>query len=66
MTYEELPDEWKKWLALSPIERFCEGEKKLADYIAKGGSLDPDYDPSCPFYVAEDWPPGGPFGPRTS
>ena len=62
MTYEQLPDEWKDWLDLTPIQRFHESEKIFANYLAMGGSLDPDPDPSCPFYVPEDWLPGGPFG----
>ena len=34
MTYEELPDEWKEWLDLTPIERFRESEKIFANYLA--------------------------------
>ena len=49
MTYEQLPDEWKEWLDLTPLERFRESEKIFAQYLAMGGSLDPDPDPTSPF-----------------
>jgi hypothetical protein len=47
--YEDLPDEWKEWLDLSPIERFRRSEELFAQYLAMGGSLDPDPDPTSPF-----------------
>ena len=62
MTYEELPDEWKDWLALSPIERFRQSEKLFAQYLAMGGSLDPDPDPTSPFYDAEASGAGAAYG----
>ena len=62
MTFEEMPDEWQEWLALTPIERFRQSEKLFAQYLAMGGSLDPDPDPTSPFYHPDDWSPGGPFG----
>ena len=49
MTYEQLPDEWKEWLDLSPLERFRRSEEIFAQYLAMGGSLDPDPDPTSPF-----------------
>ncbi|MEQ1859177.1 MAG: hypothetical protein ABMA13_04515 [Chthoniobacteraceae bacterium] len=57
MTYEQLPDEWKDWLNLTPIERFRESEKIFAQYLAMGGTLDPDPDPTSPFYAPEEWRP---------
>lgn len=57
MTYDEMPDEWKEWVALTPLERFAQGEQLLVEYIAQGGSLDPDPDPSSPFDVPEAWRP---------
>jgi hypothetical protein len=62
MTYEELPDEWKEWLALTPMERFRESEKLFAQYLAMGGSLDPDPDPTSPFYDPSEWRPGAAHG----
>jgi hypothetical protein len=53
MTYEEMPDEWKEWLELTPIQRFRESEKLFAQYVSMGGSLDPDPDPTSPFYAEE-------------
>ena len=58
MTYEQLPDEWKEWLDLTPLERFRESEKIFAQYLAMGGSLDPDPDPTSPFYDPSQWRPG--------
>jgi hypothetical protein len=55
--YDQLSDEWKEWLDLTPIERFRESEKIFAQYLAMGGSLDPDPDPTSPFYDAESWRP---------
>ena len=62
MIYEELSDEWKEWLALSPIERFHESEKIFANYLAMGGSLDPDPDPTSPFYVPGESSTGAAYG----
>ena len=59
MMYEDLPDEWKEWLALTPIQRFRESEKIFAQYLAMGGSLDPDPDPTSPFYDPQDYLEGG-------
>ena len=53
MTFEEMPDEWQEWLALTPIERFRQSEKIFAQYLAMGGSLDPDPDPTSPFHDAQ-------------
>jgi hypothetical protein len=55
MLYEDLPDEWKEWIDLSPIERFRQSEKLFAQYVAMGGSLDPDPDPTSPFYDEDEW-----------
>jgi hypothetical protein len=58
MIYEELPEEWQEWLDLTPLERFRRSEQIFAEYLAMGGSLDPDPDPTSPFYFPEDWRPG--------
>ena len=57
MTYEQLPDEWKTWLDLAPLERLAQSERMLVEYLAMGGSLDPDPDPTSPFDVPEEWRP---------
>jgi len=38
---------------LTPLERFQESEKIFAQYLALGGTLDPDPDPTSPFYDPE-------------
>jgi hypothetical protein len=55
MTYEQLPDEWKEWVNLAPLERFQQSEKFFAEYLAMGGSLDPDPDPTSPFDDPAAW-----------
>jgi hypothetical protein len=62
MTYDELPDEWKDWLALTPIQRFAESEKLFAQYLTMGGSLDPDPDPQSPFYDPKTSSAGSAYG----
>jgi hypothetical protein len=47
--FEDWPDEWKEWVALTPMERFRESEKIFAQYLALGGTLDADPDPTSPF-----------------
>lgn len=51
--FEDWPDEWQEWVKLTPMERFRESEKIFAQYLAMGGSLDPDPDPTSPFYDPE-------------
>ena len=62
MTYEEMPEEWQEWLELTPLERFRQSEKIFAQYLAMGGSLDPDPDPTSPFYDPDQWRPGAAYG----
>ena len=61
MTYEELPDEWKEWIELTPLQRFRRSEELFAQYLAMGGSLDPDPDPTSPFFCEEDYMQEGCF-----
>lgn len=62
MLFEDLSDEWKEWIELTPIQRFRESEKVFAQYLAMGGSLDPDPDPTSPFYDPEESSTGAPYG----
>lgn len=62
MTYEQLPDEWKEWVDLAPLERFRRSEELFAQYLAMGGSLDPDPDPTSPFDDAEASSAGPAYG----
>ena len=62
MKFEDWPEEWQEWVRLTPIERFRESEKIFAQYLAMGGSLDPDPDPPSPFYDAETSGAGPAYG----
>jgi hypothetical protein len=62
MTYEQLTEEWQEWLDLAPLERFRRSEEFFAQYLAMGGSLDPDPDPTSPFDFPEEWRPGAAHG----
>ena len=59
---EELSEEWREWIALSPLERWHESQKVFAWYLAQGGNLDPDPDPDSPFYFPEEWRPNAAHG----
>ncbi len=48
-----IPDEWLEWYALTPAERLRESERLWAQYLAMGGSLDPEPDSQSPFYFPE-------------
>jgi hypothetical protein len=43
--FGDFPDEWREWIALTPLERWRESQKIFAQYLAQRGSLDPDPDP---------------------
>ena len=62
MMFEDMPDEWKEWIDLTPMERFRQSEKLFAQYLAMGGSLDPDPDPTSPFYDPETSSTGPAYG----
>jgi hypothetical protein len=49
--FEDWPDEWQEWAMLTPLERFRESEEIFAQYLAMGGSLDPEPDPTSPFTI---------------
>ena len=52
------PEEWDAWYRLTPQQRFAKSAEFLQQYLAMGGSLDPDYDPQSPFN--NDYYPDGP------
>ena len=62
MKFEDWPEEWQEWAKLTPLERFRESEKIFAQYLAMGGSLDPDPDPTSPFYDPETSGSGAAYG----
>lgn len=61
-SYEQMPEEWQEWIDLSPMERFKQSEQIFANYLAMGGSLDPDPDPNSPFDIPEAWSPSLAYG----
>lgn len=44
--------EWAEWYRLTPARRWAESQRLWADYLALGGSLDPEPDTQSPFYDA--------------
>ena len=47
--------EWAEWYRMSPIERWEASARMWADYLALGGSLDPEPDTDSPFFDEEEW-----------
>jgi hypothetical protein len=62
MKFEDWPEEWQEWAKFTPLERFRESEKICAQYLAMGGSLDPDPDPTSPFYDRKSSASGAAYG----
>ena len=62
MRFKDWPEKWQEWVKLTPLERFRESEKISAEYLATGGSLDPDPDPTSPFYDPEASSTGPAYG----
>lgn len=48
-------DEWQEWYRLSPLERWQESMNLWQQYLAQGGSLDPEPDSQSPFDFPELW-----------
>jgi len=46
--------EWLDWYRKTPVERLAATEELWANYLALGGSLEPDPDPECPFWSREE------------
>lgn len=46
-------DEWQEWFRLTPLERWRESMKLWTQYLAQGGSLDPEPDSQSPFDFSE-------------
>jgi len=47
--------EWAEWYRLSPEKRWQYTNLLWHEYIALGGSLDPEPDTQSPFFDAEEW-----------
>ena len=46
-------DEWQEWFRLAPLDRWNESMKLWPQYLAQGGSLDPEPDSQSPFDFPE-------------
>jgi hypothetical protein len=44
--------EWAEWYRMTPAERWVQSQRLWADYLALGGSLDPEPDTDSPFHDA--------------
>jgi hypothetical protein len=62
MRFEDWPAEWQEWAELTPLERFRQSEAIFAEYVLMGGDLDPDPDPTSPFYDPEASGSGPAYG----
>ncbi len=47
--------EWADWYLLTPEERWSASQKLWSEYLALGGSLDPEVDFQSPFWTADDY-----------
>lgn len=47
--------EWAEWYLLSPAERWEASQRLWPEYLALGGSLNPEVDLQSPFWTAEDY-----------
>ena len=54
--------EWAEWYRMTPQERWAAQDQMWATYLALGGSLDPDPDPTSPFYDPETSGSGVAYG----
>lgn len=46
--------EWIEWYSMTPMERWEASGRLWADYLALGGSLDPEVDTQSPFWSGEE------------
>ena len=46
--------EWAAWYSLTPVQRWEASRLLWHEYIALGGSLDPEVDTQSPFWSVED------------
>ena len=51
-----------EWYCLSPQERFVESQRLWANFLALGGTCDPEPDSQSPFYVPPSEGPGASHG----
>jgi len=46
--------EWAAWYAMTPLERWEASQRLWAEYVALGGSLEPEIDTQSPFWSHAD------------
>lgn len=51
----ETSDEWLEWFRMTPTERFKASMDLWPQFIAMGGSCDPDPDYQSPFFDEAEW-----------
>ncbi len=51
--FDDPDNEWHEWYRLPPLVRWQESEKLWVQYLAEGGSLDPEPDSQSPFDFPE-------------
>jgi hypothetical protein len=54
-TEELVGAEWAEWYAMTPAQRWAATSQLWAQYLALGGSLDPEPDSQSPFFDADEW-----------
>jgi hypothetical protein len=47
--------EWAEWYRMTPAERWEASARMWADFLALGGSLDPEPDTQSPFFDPDEW-----------
>lgn len=47
--------EWLEWYLLTPEERLARSQALWPEYLALGGSMEPEIDFQSPFYSAEEY-----------
>ncbi len=45
-----IDEQWLAWYLLSPLERWSAAQEMWRDYLAMGGSLEPEVDSQSPFF----------------
>lgn len=65
-----IDEQWLAWYLLSPMERWNASQEMWREYLAMGGSLEPEIDSQSPFFDLDDavggLPPDSPRGPSRS
>jgi hypothetical protein len=49
-----IDEQWLAWYLLSPLERWNASQEMWPDYLAMGGTLEPEIDSQSPFFDIDD------------